>query len=91
MNETQEYICTNCETTCYFTKPDNGWMLWMGWIMIVLGLYGPPLVFLWPPGLILVIMAYRQRKPTCTACGNRTLVPTNAPTGARLLANRNRT
>jgi hypothetical protein len=59
-------------------------MLWMGWIMIVLGLYGPPLVVLWPPGLILVIAAYRQRKPTCGACKGRKLIPTSTPQGQEL-------
>jgi len=42
------YICSRCKTQLDFVPPDNGWMLWMGWIMIALGLFGPPLVFLWP-------------------------------------------
>ena len=52
--------------------------------MIVLGLFGPPLVFLWPPGLVLVIMGYRQRKPTCSACKSRNLIPANTPAGREL-------
>ena len=88
MEPPQEFICTNCKTACTFAKPDNAWMLWMGWIMIGLGMFGPPLVFLWPPGLVLVIMAYRQRKPTCAACKSRNLIPTNTPLGAELLPKR---
>ena len=85
MEQRQKYICKNCKTTCWFTKPNNGWILWMGWIMIPLGCWGPPLVFLWPPGLILVIMGYRQRKPTCASCKSRKLIPTSTPMGAELL------
>jgi hypothetical protein len=84
MEQPQEFVCTTCKTGCIFIKPENGWMLWMGWIMIVLGLSGPPFVFLWPPGLVLVIMAYRQRKPTCEACKSRQLVPANTPLGQQL-------
>ncbi len=47
----------------------------MGWIMIALGMVGPPLVFLWPPGAILVFMAYRQRKPNCRSCNSRHMIP----------------
>ena len=80
----QHFVCTNCRTACQFTKPNNAWMLWMGWIMIGLGLFGQPLIFLWPPGLILVIVAYRQRKPTCAVCRSRNLIPTISPGGQEL-------
>jgi len=79
------FVCVRCHTTRTFDKPENGWMLWMGWTMILLGLWGPPLVFLWPPGLVLVIMAYRQRKPSCRSCHSRDLIPIDTPAGRELV------
>lgn len=84
--QTVEFVCTNCRTVRTFTKPENAWMLWMGWVMIVLSIFGPPLVFLLPPGVVLVVMAYRQRKPTCVACKSRNLIPTSTPMGGELTA-----
>lgn len=84
MEQAPQFVCTACKTITTFTRPNNSWMLWMGSVMVVLGLFGPPLVFLWPPGLVLVIMAYRQRKPTCPACRSRRLIPVNTPLGREL-------
>jgi len=84
VTDSGSYICCRCKTQTGFSRPDNAWMLWMGWIMIVLGLFGPPLVFLWPPGAILVFIAYRQRKPTCPGCQFRDLIPLDSPGGRQM-------
>lgn len=84
MNESEQFVCTNCKTQCQFVAPENSWMIWMGWVMIGLSLFGPPLVFLLPFGLPLVVIGYRQRKPTCAECKCRNLIPTSTPRGTEL-------
>ncbi len=91
METLNELICKDCGTPSTFVKPDNGWMLWMGWVMIACVIFGPPIAVLWLPGLILVIMAYRQRKPICSACKSRNLIPSNTPAGRELSPTSNKT
>jgi Zn-dependent protease with chaperone function len=79
-----ELVCTNCGTICKLQKPGSKWMLWTGGIMIVVGMCGPVVSLLWPPGLILVIIGYRRRKPKCLACAARNLIPRNSPKGREL-------
>lgn len=84
MSAPASFVCTECKTVCRFAAPENSWMLWMGWVMAILSLFGPPLVFLLPFGVILIVMAYRQRKPTCSACKSRSMIPVDTPRGAEL-------
>lgn len=85
MQDPEKYICTECGSHQMFAVPENAWMIWMGGIMIACMVIGLPFSVLWVPGLILVIMAYRQRKPTCSACKGRRMIPANTPRGQELL------
>lgn len=85
------HICKTCMTSFRHEEIDNEWMLWLGWAMIGCGLLFLTLAVLWIPGIVLLVWAYRMRKPKCPGCqSKKSLLLADSPAGQMLALERER-
>jgi hypothetical protein len=61
-------------------------MIIFAWVLVGLGLLvGPGAAVLWPVGVTLLIINYKKRRPKCTACKSKLIIPLDTPAGQEIV------